>query len=237
MTARGVRVGTAAPTGIGEVLFSSRSYREYRAMFALTDAELAGRLLDCPGGAADFTATATAIGADVYACDPAYVARPAELDARSLADLHRARCYVEAHPEEYTWSFFADLDTYGTERAASRAAFVAHYAHHRERYLAAQLPDLPFVDGAFDLVLCSHLLFSWADRLDLDFHEAAITEMTRVGAAARIFPTFAMGADPVLDLDPLLCRLRRQGIAAKFCPVDYLFQRGQPLMLEVARRS
>lgn len=65
----------------------------------------------------------------------------------------------------------------------------------------------------------------------MGFHEAAITEMTRVGAVARIFPTFAMGADPVLDLDPLLHRLRRRGIDATLRPVDYLFQRGHPSCL------
>lgn len=87
------------------------------------------------------------------------------------------------------------------------------------------------------MVVCSHLLFSWADRLDLDFHEAAITAMTRVGSAARIFPTFAMGADPVLDLGALLRQLRRRGVTATLRPVDYRFQCGDPLMLEVTRRS
>ena len=94
------------------------------------------------------------------------MAGPAGLAARSLADLHRARRYVETHPEQYTWSFFADPDSYLAERAASRCAFLANYAHHRERYLAAQLPHLPFPNGTFDLVLCPHLLFSW-DLSDL----------------------------------------------------------------------
>ena len=44
-----------------------------------------------------------------------------------------------------------------------------------------------------------------------------------------------MGADPVHDLDPLRHQLRRRGIDASFRPVNYLFQRGHPLMLEVTR--
>ena len=35
--------------------------------------------------------------------------------------------------------------------------------------MTAALPDLPFPDDAFDLVLSSHLLFTYADRLDADF--------------------------------------------------------------------
>ncbi|RZS41055.1 hypothetical protein EV193_103373 [Herbihabitans rhizosphaerae] len=41
---------------IGEMLVSPRSLAEYRGMFRLTDGDLAGRILDCPGGGAGFTA-------------------------------------------------------------------------------------------------------------------------------------------------------------------------------------
>ncbi|WP_100501740.1 hypothetical protein [Geodermatophilus chilensis] len=49
-------------TDIGDFLVSARSSAEYRAMFALTDADLRGRVLDCPGGGASFTAAARARG-------------------------------------------------------------------------------------------------------------------------------------------------------------------------------
>lgn len=230
---RRVAVGAAAPSGVGDILFSSRSLREYQAMFALTDDDLAGRLLDCAGGAASFAAAVADRADDVRACDPAYTSTPEELDARSAANLARAAAYVHGHPDEYAWSFFADFDTYRSERDASRAAFLADYTTHRERYLAGRLPRLPFRDASFDLVLCSHLLFSWSDRLDLDFHLAAISELARVGRVVRIFPLFAMGAGPPLDLDPLLARLRHRGLIAQRRPVDYQFQRGRPLMLEI----
>jgi len=44
---------------------------------------------------------------------------------------------------------------------AAMQEFLADYrAGGREgRYMAATLPHLPFADGAFDLALCSHLLF------------------------------------------------------------------------------
>jgi SAM-dependent methyltransferase len=234
---RRVALGATAPTGIGDILFSPRSFREYRAMFALTGDDLAGRLLDCAGGAASFAAAVADRAGDVRACDPAYTSSPDDLDARSAADLARAAAYVHSHPDEYAWSFFADFDTYKAERGASRAAFVADYTAHRERYVAGRLPHLPFRAGSFDLVLCSHLLFSWSDRLDLDFHLAAIGELARVGRVVRIFPLFAMGAGPPLDLDPLLARLRRRGLIVEKRPVDYQFQRGRPVMLQVTAGS
>ncbi len=226
-----VGVGHARPSGIGELLFSSRAFDEYVAMFALTDADLAGRVLDCPGGAANFAAVAGAV-----ACDPAYTADAATLAARAQADRARASEYVAAHPDEYEWSFFADPTDYRCRRRAAGARFVRDLIENPERYVAASLPDLPFPDGAFDLVVSSHLLFSWADRLDLDFHEAAVAEMVRVcTGTVRVYPTFAMGAGPALDHAPLAARLAGRGITTTPRRVSYAFQRGEPVMLEFRR--
>jgi len=46
------------------------------------------------------------------------------------------------------------LDAFSTDRQSPH------------RYVPAQLPELPFADNAFDLALCSHLLFTWSDVLD-----------------------------------------------------------------------
>jgi hypothetical protein len=54
-----------------------------------------------------------------------------------------------------------------------------------ERYVAAGLPNLPFSSGAFDLVLCSHLLLLYSDELGLDGHIDALREMLRVAREVR----------------------------------------------------
>ncbi len=222
-------LGSATPSGIGEILVSCRTFDEYRAMFALSDEDLGLALLDCPGGAAGFTAVA---GARAQACDPLYGLESEPLVARAQADRRRAERYVREHPDEYAWSFFAGLPDYRAQRGAALAAFARDYETHRDRYVQASLPVLPFGDDAFDLVLSSHLLFAFADRLDRDFHLAAITEMTRVASReVRIFPVFAMGARPRLDLEPLRTELAARGIATELVEVEYQFQRGEPAML------
>jgi hypothetical protein len=86
-------------SGIGAVLVSSRSLAEYRAMFALSDADLRRRLLDCPGGAASLTAEVNSAGGDAIACDPVYASLSAgRLDAQAETD--RASRYVRAHLEQ-----------------------------------------------------------------------------------------------------------------------------------------
>lgn len=233
-----VGLGSARPSGIGELLVSSRSLAEYRAMFALTDADLRGRILDCPGGASGFTAEATAVGATACACDPVYGGDSDGIASRTEADLRRAEDYVRLHPDEYEWTFFRDTVDRRKQRASSAARFTEDYRTHRDRYIAASLPVLPFATGAFDLVLCSHFLFAYADRFDLAFHAASIVEMVRVSTGTvRIYPLFPMGSGPPLDLVPLQAMLAAAGVTASRVGVDYQFQRGEPAMLMCSRVS
>ena len=66
------------------------------------------------------------------------------------------------------------------------------------------LPTLPFADAAFEMALCSHLLFLYSSQLGEAFDRAAVREMCRVAAEVRIFPLLALLA--VREL----CRVSRE---------------------------
>lgn len=223
-------------SGIGAVLVSSRSLAEYRAMFALSDADLRRRLLDCPGGAASLTAEVNSAGGDAIACDPVYASLSAgQLDAQAETD--RASRYVRAHLEQYRWSFFIDPDDHHRHRSAAGVRFATDRRAHPHRYLPGELPNLPFAGNTFDLVLSSHLLFSYADRLDLSFHRKGICELMRVTREElRIFPLVAMGAGVYPHLDQLLAQLANRHITARLADVDYEFQAGGNQMLICTHR-
>ncbi|MEV0063444.1 hypothetical protein [Nocardia sp. NPDC050718] len=217
----------------GGFLVSSRALGEYRAMFALTDADLRRRLLDCPGGAAGFTAAVRGLGGDVTACDLAYAnGGTAEVAATAADEVVRGNDYVRAHPEQFRFTYFADPGEHLTVRQRAAELFAAHSRAEPDRYVAGTLPGLPFGDNAFDLVLSSHLLFSYAADLDYAFHLAAVRELLRVGTEARIFPLVPIGADErYRDLDRLLADLREHGIEGRIVDVDYEFQAGAHQML------
>ena len=60
---------------------------------------------------------------------------------------------------------------------------------HPERYVAGGLPDLPFEADSADLALVANLLFVYDDRLDREFHAAALRELARVAREeVRVFP-------------------------------------------------
>jgi hypothetical protein len=219
------------------MLVSSRSMAEYRRMFALTEADLTGRILDCPGGAASLTAEVNAAGGDTTACDPVYaLAGAEELRAHAEAEVDRANRYVRDHPHEYRWSFFTDADHHRRHRHGAVTRFAADLAAHPARYVPATLPELPFPDGRFDLVLSSHLLFSWADRLDLDFHRAAMLELLRVSREeVRVFPLLSLGSVDRGLLERLPAELHADGVASRVVDVAYEFQAGCHQMMVCSR--
>ncbi len=219
----------------GATLISARPLAEYRGMFDLRDADLAGRILDCPGGGASFVAEATARGVDAIAVDPAYSRSAAELAPLVLEEVDRGNRYVIDNPDLYVWTFFRDAGHHRELRREGARRFAEHYALDPERYIPAELPDLPFADDAFDLVLSSYLLFTYADRLDDDFHLRALREMARVARReVRAYPLLDIRAVPYPRLDRLRARLGAAGVDSEVRGVPYEFQAGATTMLVLA---
>ncbi|MBT2227741.1 class I SAM-dependent methyltransferase [Nonomuraea sp. NEAU-A123] len=221
-----------------DMIMSSRSFLEYRAMFALDERDLDGVLLDCAGGASGFVAEAGAMGVRALAADPLYAHGAAVLAERLSADLEQGNAMISANADRFVWEWYGSAERRRELRLRARSAFIADIHRRPGAYLAARLPHLPLADGSADLVLCSHLLFTWADRLDQEWHRAAIMEMSRVSRReVRIFPLVRMGdGEPVPFLDTLRADLRAEGLACAVREVPYEFQRGARHMLTVAKR-
>ena len=101
------------------------------------------------------------------------------------------------------------------------------------RYADAALPSLPFADGAFDLALCSHLLFLYSAQLDEAFHREAVAELCRVAGEVRVFPLLALGGARSPHLQPVCSACRAAGHEVSIERVPYEFQRGADEMLRV----
>jgi methyltransferase family protein len=218
------------PDNVGDYLISSRSFDEYRAMFALSGSDLSGSVLDCPGGASSFTALANRAGAAATAADPVYAQPRDSLAKLVMAEVQRGSTHTTAGADRYVWDFYGDPGGHAKVRRASAGAFSRDLIAHPARYVPASLPGLPFPDRQFDLVLSSHFLFTYADRLDLEFHRAAMRELYRVARReVRVFPLLEQGGRRVPALlSELLATL---GIPHCIRRVGYEFQRGGNEML------
>jgi hypothetical protein len=220
------------------VLVTSRSAAEYRAMFDLTPDDLAGSVLDCCAGGSSFAAET---GGRVIAVDPAYALGPAELAVRVRAALDDGDRIIDRNADRFEWSWYGTPGRRAEMRRAAAELFLADLEARPERYVAGALPHLPLPSGGVDLVLCSHLLFTWADRLDEEWHRRALAELVRVARReVRIFPVVVQGTgEPVAFLDALRAELGALGHASHLREVPYRFQRGgtQMLLIECERRA
>ena len=94
------------------------------------------------------------------------------------------------------------------------------------------MPKLPFFDGAFDVVLCAHLLFTYSRLFDFDWHLAACRELARVSAGeVRIHPLCGPDGRRYAELERLQRELLTRGIRSQVVRVDYEFFVGTQSML------
>lgn len=212
-----------------------RSLAEYQEMFALTSADLQRHVIDCGSGPASFNAEMTKQGYSVISCDPIYQFSAAEIAQRIDETYPVLMSGVAANLESYRWQNIADPAQLGEVRMAAMHQFLADFptGFTAGRYCSAALPTLPFPDKAFDLALCSHLLFTYSDHLSLELHRAAIAEMCRVAQEVRIFPLLKFSGEPSPHLPILQTELTQQGYSAIVQTVPYEFQKNGNQLLQI----
>ncbi len=213
-----------------------RSFDEYRRMFKLTDADLRTRILGCADGPASFNAELTAAGGRVTSCDPLYQYSAEEIRQRIDDTSAEIIEQTKRNMDEFIWSDrLPDVDTLARHRLAAMERFVGDYeAGRREgRYVAAELPALPFEADSFDLAVCSHFLFLYSEQLSAQFHMHSIRSMIRLAEEVRLFPLLELGARPSRHVELVTRTLRDDGYRVTSEVVDYEFQRGGNLMMRI----
>lgn len=218
-----------------------RSLAEYRAMFALSEADLQRRILGCGDGPASFNAEMTASGRPtVTSVDPLYEFEAADI-ARRITEAERlVMAEVRTHAAEFNWSWFEDPEALLRARKHAMAVFLEDYQRgkRQRRYLAGALPQLDLAADAFDLCVCSHLLFLYSNQLSLDFHRRGIAELLRLAPKVRLYPLrehLSYALSP--HLEPVCRELQAQGFRTEVVPVGYEFFPGANQMLRVRRQG
>jgi hypothetical protein len=215
-----------------------RERREYELMFALTGADLGRAILGCGDGPASFNAQMAAEGRRTVSVDPIYSFSAAQIRQRFEETAPTILGQVKATPEAWVWGCHRDLDDLYRARCRALETFLGDYDRgcREGRYVPAALPRLPFRDGAFELALCSHLLFLYSDLLDGGFHIAAVLEMCRVAREVRIFPLLTLDLNRSPHVEPVRRALAERGVCTSIERVEYELQRGGHEMLRIGPR-
>lgn len=224
---------------LDQVVPWGRSFEEYTRMFALEDADFAGRLLGCGDGPASFNAVATQQGLTVVSCDPIYRWTTGELETRIREAYDQMLDQVRQNQQQFVWESIPCVDELGRVRMAAMRDFLADYDRGRRegRYVDAALPSLPFGDGEFDVALCSHLLFLYSAQLGEALHHAAVLELARVASDVRIFPLLALDGLISPFVEGCAALLRASGFEVSIDRVPYEFQRGGNHMMRARRKD
>jgi hypothetical protein len=169
----------------------------------------------------------------VTSCDPLFRFNAVEIRSRIDDFYDTMVANLRAASDEFVWRGFDSPEHLGEARLAALETFLADFPHGmaEQRYLDRSLPHLGFLEGEFDLALCSHFLFTYSDRLSIDFHVSAIEEMCRVATEARVFPLLKSYGGPSAHLQPVVDLLRGRGYRVEVRKVPYEFQRGGDEML------
>ena len=216
-----------------------RSFDEYCRMFALTEADLRLNILGCGDGPASFNAEATRRGVRVISCDPIYRWDGPLLRERIDATYQQIIDQTRENAHEFVWDSIRSVEELGAVRMTAMQSFLDDYGSGRTsgRYVAAELPTLPFADASFDLALCSHFLFLYSSHLSEAFHRAAVLEMCRVAREVRDLPLLALGGRRSAHVDPVADDLRGSGHDVSIEEVPYEFQKGGKEMMRISSKT
>ena len=167
-----------------------RSYDEYLDMFNLSEDDLARDIVGVGDGPASFNFWMHQRETPIVSVDPIYRYSEAELRQRIQETYDDVIAQARQNRDKFVWTKFSSVDELAEVRMQAMDAFCRDFENGKQqgRYIDASLPNLPFPDGHFDLVLSAHLLFFYSANRDLAFHLDAVRELLRIGAEVKNFP-------------------------------------------------
>lgn len=212
-----------------------RSYNEYVAMFALTEADLRLRLLGCGDGPAAFNAALTKGGGNIVSTDPLYAFDAAQIRGRISETYETVMAQLRKNRSDYVWGVIPSVEQLGSLRMSAMETFLLDYDTGKQegRYVPGELPSLPFKEGQFDIALSSHFLFLYSAHLSAEFHLQALREMMRVSLEVRVFPLLTLEGAVSPHLPSVTENLSKYDFASEIKRVPYEFQRGGNEMLVI----
>jgi len=208
---------------------------EYREMFALSNEDMATRILEYGCGTSAVNAELSALSNPIVSCDPLFTLDKDTLYSKVALIFADMVTRVIKDQKKFDFSRYGSLKLFIEERREGMAKFFADYekGKREKRYLGISDYTLPFPDFSFDFALSSHYLFADLDDQDVDFHLSVIKELTRVAKEVRIFPLIDRYSQPSPFLGPVLLGLQQSNFGVEVREVAYHLQPSGNAMLRV----
>ncbi len=227
---------------LDRVAFYGRTLSEYILFFNLTidDLKKYNKIIDCPSGASSFVAEANTNiqNSTVIGCDPLFDKSLEYLERKGQEDISYVIEKVKSAFHLYNWTYYKSLENLKNQRTLALTRFALDYnqGKNEKRYIKAELPKLPFDDESFDLVLCGHFLFTYANKFDFKFHKSSIMELFRICTKeVRIYPIQQRILQSYSQMKELIATLNEFEIKYEILQVPFEFQKGSNKILRLIR--
>jgi hypothetical protein len=224
------------PFTLDHVVPWGRSFDEYVRMFHLNEEDQKRRILGCADGPSSFNSEMSVRGHRVISCDPLYRFSANEIEGRIHETYDTVMEQTSRNKGNFVWDTIQSVEELGKVRMEAMRKFLDDYDQGKRegRYMAEELPVLPFAAKEFDLALCSHFLFLYTGQLSWDFHRSSILEMCRVAREVRIFPLIDLGVTKSPYVELIIPELEQCGFEVGIEQVPYEFQRGGNEMMRIS---
>ncbi|MCD4780951.1 MAG: SAM-dependent methyltransferase [Candidatus Omnitrophica bacterium] len=218
---------------LSKIVSWGRMHDEYVRMFNLSDIDLKKKILSCADGPSGFNCYQSQKGYSVVSIDPTYQYSSREIREQVLSVKAEVLTQLQKNLKVFVWNKFKSPEELIDARINAMEVFLKDYELGKKdgRYLSESLPKLSFMDKTFDIVLCSHFLFTYSTHLDTNFHIAAILEMLRVSSEVRVFPLLDLNGQPSIHVNDVLNELKQRNIHSEILTVPYEIQCGGNQML------
>ncbi len=197
-------------------------------MFDLSENDLGHRILGCGDGPAAFNTLLTKRGGNIVSVDPIYVFEAEQIRERISETYETVMAQMHMNQGDYVWEAIPSVEYLGHIRMSAMNAFLADFeaGKHEGRYIAGELPSLPFAQAQFDIALSSHFLFLYSAHLSAEFHLQALEDMLRVAREVRVFPILTLDGALSPHLHLVNKHLTNRAFSVEIKRVPYEFQRG-----------
>jgi hypothetical protein len=219
------------------VVLLGRTFEEYCTYFQLTEEDLrSSRILDLAAGLSSFCGEAAARGYDVTAADPVYRLSQDEIARKSDEDLKEVLRQLPGVVHNYKWDFYRNAEGLAHHRKTARLRFLKDYQQQPGRYVCASLPETPFADREFSIVLVSYFLFLYDDLLSYEFHKRSVLEAVRIARKeVRVYPLVNLRAEKSVFVGQLKEDPDCAGLAFDRIKSDFEFVKNSNEMLIIRR--
>lgn len=197
--------------------FGAYSLRDIQSIFDLSKQDLSKKILLYGAGASYISSSY-----GITCADPLYQSSLSEIKKIIELKYQQLETAFQTEGSGYLWNYFTSPQQALSAFQNNSTLFLEHFSKQKTCYIPCALPNLPFPDNHYDLVLCLDKVF--AAPMQSSLYLQALSEFKRIAHEIRIFPLTDAQGKLSSNLGPLILKLQTHGFGIEIKHSLFTFQ-------------